>query len=265
MDYNKSIPNIYSIQTSDKNNKNIKYLEISLLPYEYKEIDISRYYLIHVQTEYKNIKLNNNSIWNNQIIFSKNNLYLLTLQNNNDIQVIIKLNVLLDYLEKNLIRSVIQNMYIFTKVEQLIISYMNLSILNNIKIKTKSILSEKVIKFVSFNYNVFYKVNKLNKLNNNEYILNLWKIKNSFTDEYAEINNYDTNNLYDLYDEYDIFMKKLSLLQTNNVEYVKKNNIIIPQDIRDEDGWDNMFYSFNKNEFMKKYDVQSYELYYIRI
>ena len=281
MDYNKSIPDIYSSNLNDnkdynkdynKDDNNIIKLEIELEPFENISLSyniakaitekqiilVSQYIIIQFEIENNNILVDYLDVWNKMIYFSRITSSSFILTNNNDTKVMIKIYVMINKKNKRITTNCIhmRSRYI---TNRLYTSYLSLCIAFHIIIICNNRIKDKIIKINSYNITIFYKVKELKS--SNKYILSLYSIKNSFNDDYIEFGLYNLDNNILIQNTYNDFLHRLHIFNNNNKEYIKKNNLILPENISDPDGWDNTFYEFDEKQFMKKYDIRRYTIY----
>ena len=97
---------------------------------------------------------------------------------------------------------------------------------------------------------------QINEVNMNS-ILGIKKLADNF-------NDYEKQFLWkDFETKFNSIMYRfieLYIIVDSNIKYITDNNIILPEDIRDEDGWNNTFYFFDKKTFIKKYNVIKIDL-----
>jgi hypothetical protein len=131
-----------------------------------------------------------------------------------------------------------------------------------IKTKKDCIDKNNIISIQIFNIVVYY---KLKLISTNTYELTLCGIKNLFVDEFLAI-DIMYNNIYEIYPKYCKMLDKICKFMEDNIYYINHNKIQLPIDIADPDGWcdNNIFYSIDIKEFIKKYDVYNFDIYYCR-
>jgi hypothetical protein len=269
MDYNKSIPDIYSSIHSEKNQKNndIITLEINLEPYENTNLYVilsnifdnlqqkSSSIIFRFELYSKNVFLDIIQIWNNMIIIDYNQKINKILYNDNDHIVNVKIYLKLMINNKYCIYHILNP----NQLNRLYTSYCGIKILFYIILQTYEPIKDNLIKLKNFNIEILYKVKQLYK-DQNHYLLTLQYIKNIYTDDYIDFTLYDYHDLNKIIDIYNNFGDKLYKINNSNIKYITDNNIILPEDIRDEDGWNNTFYFFDKKTFIKKYNVIKFDL-----
>jgi hypothetical protein len=138
----------------------------------------------------------------------------------------------------------------------LVTLYCGINILYQHYIKTTIKITDKIIKLNSFNINVYYKIKLLHEKHDSyTYNLILCGIKNTFTDEYKDL-DLTYNNIYEIYPKYLQILKDIKIFMNNNLLYIESNNIKLPEDIRDPYGTkNNVFYTTNLKNIIKKYNI----------
>jgi hypothetical protein len=264
MDYNKSIPDIYSPIQSEKS-KDMIILELNLEPYQIKIITkfndiysnfikIPSNIIFLFELDAKNVFLDDIKMWNNMIIINKfpGLIQNLLLYNNNDHNVHLKI-----YVKQNI--NIIYYSNLICTEKQLYTSYCGVKTLFHIICQTSEPIKDNLIKIKKFNIEIFYKVKHLCN-EQSYYLLTLQHIKNTFTDDIIDFILYDYYDIDKIIDTYNNFGDKLNKFDDSNKKYIKENNIVLPEDIIDEDGLDNIFYCFSIKSFKKKYNIIKYDI-----
>jgi hypothetical protein len=281
MDYNFIIPDIYNQDNTKSDLFDIEIKKYYLKPHENKTIILPlNIQFLYFETENTNIFFVNSIIWNKKVLFFNSTMFTITnLTNNSDNDAVvciysilnktIKINKVIKLIQCKIYNQFIKlidlteynksvfPIFILEKNLSLITLYCGIKILYQHYIKTNIKIIDKIIKLNSFNINVYYKIKLLHeKYDSYTYNLILCGIKNTLTDEYIDLDlNY--NNLYEIYPKYLQMLKDLKIFMHNNLLYIKSNNIALPEDIKDPDGWEhNAFYYINFNNFIKKYNIQ---------
>ena len=260
MDYNILIPDIYNY--TDKKNDS----RIELIEQEYKiksnnfitfDIPENTLYMIFI-FDNNNIFLDGNKIWNNYLYFKSKNICQNMLKNKSDTDVTININIIMPKEKLYLFRSRIDT-HDNKNIDfiSLLCSYSGIHFVDRIYIMVSNKIDDKIIKLQIFNIILFYKVKLLSR-NNNAYELKLCYIKNILMDESINI-NLDYENIYDIYKIYLEIKKNIKIFMEKNIKFINDNNIEIPENIKDPDGWkEHIFYELNAQNFIKKYNINSY-------
>jgi len=269
MDYNISIPDIYSDNFIKKDDVNITKYEYILKPHEQMFITL-RYYFLYFElnnTEDKNLYINDTKIWNRRILFSNKKTNICKILNFSD--NIAKLIIYQYYIENQIINILPSHGYSQNNMEDitLISSYDNSSsiITDNIYIVTKQEIKVKIISIQSFNIKLYYKVKFISKNNNYEYLLGIFGIENTFNNMYLSIDttiDSSINNLSDVIPKYSKIKFDIRNFLKNNHKYIFDNNIKLPEEYTDEDGWKNIFYHSLKTDIINKYSIDIINIFY---
>ena len=271
MDYNSSIPDIYDQrQITNQYSFDIEKEYISLVSYEYKKLKFKNNLFVYIETEFNNIYLNDIKICNKRIIFN-NNLDNYNLYNKSDYIATIIINyVSTDKFIKK-IMSCDWNGYHIEKKELeklniiILTTYVGIGIRDKIFIQTRDEIVDKIIKIHRYNIIMYYNIKLISKNILYSYELTLCGIKNTFLDEYMII-DLNFENIHEIYPKYLYMFKQLEIFLQKNIEYINKNNVDIPTDIKDPDDWKNyMFYSGNMETIIKKYNLVNYDTYRLHI
>ena len=276
MDYNNDIPDIYDTPTKIHKNLDIISETYILKAYEQKNIKINKNsLLLYFKTEYNNLYINYTKIWNNRILFNSmgslsGNIYLLENKSENNVSINI-FQLIYSKLQRKIYLTECNNYFKnsisyneISKHFSLISLYAGtISIRDKIFIKTYNEIKEKIIKFQCFNIIMFYKLILISKNIYYSYELRLCGIKNTFLDEYVDI-DLNFNNLYEIYSKYLFMFNNIKTFMVNNSNYLNMNNIDIPEHIIDPDGVrNNIFYNMDITKIIQKYNIFYYDGYKI--
>ena len=271
MDYNSSIPDIYNHSLSTSNDFTIHKHIYNLKPNEKIYIKCLRKDLfLYFETEHNNMYIDDTKIWNKRIQFNSNILYDYLLYNQSDYSGILIISVVCcnKYINKiTLNESTSYNIEKLNKIYNKNISmfsvYSGIDIRYKIFLQSYNEISDKIVKIQIFNIIIYYKTNFISKNMSYSYELILCGIKNNFTNEYLYI-DITFSNLQEIYIKYLIMFKDLKNFLQKNIDYINQNNVYIPEDFLDPDGWNyNIFYSVDMEDFIKKYKIFNYDAYKI--
>lgn len=265
MDYNQSIPNIYD-STEIKSNDDIK---IDILEYNLKSNEIikiypKKYTFLYFETEYNKIFLNEKRIYNRDVLFYDTQINTQYYLNNlSDYNSYIKIyGVKYSDIEQQINHGGHEhiNIYEFNNNIRLCTHYYYTIILYKIIIKTKKECTNNIISLQNFNIIIYY---KLKLISDNTYELTLCGIKNLFVDQFLEI-DIMCNNIYEIYPKYCKMLNQIYKFMNENINHINKNKIHAPL-VADPDGWKcNLFYDLHTKDFIKKYDICNFDIYYCR-
>jgi len=257
MDYNWSIPDIYSNGITKSFDEKLKKYEYNIKPNDKFLIDL-KYYFIYFETDYTNLYINDEKIWNRRILFCNKIYNRFIIQNYSDEYA--QITIYVYYHESKTEKEKIIRYGGSNDHKDIIymISYYNNSssiITYNIYMETTQEIKIKIISLQSFNIKIYYKVKLISKNNNYSYILNICHIENTLNNSILYIDS-SIDNLSDILPKYNKIKSDLKKFMKDNHKYLNDNNIQLPYNIKDEDGWiDNIYYNFCKINFNKKYNI----------
>jgi len=265
MDYNISIPDIYNSNKNDDARFELisRQYKINSNSFELIDLPENTIYMIF-RFDNNKIYFENNKIWNNELVFRSRNLSLHSkiLCNKSDMDVIIDVDIIKsDILLYIRFTPIVDNMYMYANTYNnitLVNFYSGVRFTDRIFITTSDKITDKIIKLQSFNIISFFKVKLISDNLNYSYELKLTHIKNTFTDDILDIDlNYE--NIYNICNVYFETLKNIKIFMEKNIKYLNDNNIDIPENLKDSDGWKhNIFYTLYPQNFIKKYNIITY-------
>ncbi len=255
MDYNCVIPDIYSNGITKSSDKNITKYEYDIKPNDKIFLDL-KYHFIYFETGNTNLYIDYTKIWNRRVLFCNKTKINCAIENNSDEHAKITIYVYYDETEKEKIIRYGGSCDYEGIIYMISYYHFNQSIIiTNIYMETSQEIKIKMIFLQSFNIKIYYKVKLISKNNNYTYILTICNIENTFDNSNLYIDS-TIDNLSEVLPKYNKIKSDLNIFLKNNHSHIKVNNIQLPDNNKDDDGWrDNIYYNCCKINFKKKYNI----------